>query len=115
MRHAAAAVERGVHHVALSGLDVDAPFIRVWGKHYRRVHRVGRGARGVDQDMRAAANLGIRDRFGIVAGRSQFFCQSLAGDPEHTLRPASQSTGTAGRLSRLLACSEREQLDLAPV
>jgi hypothetical protein len=34
--HATAEVERGVHHVALSGLDVDAPYIRVWGKHYRR-------------------------------------------------------------------------------
>jgi hypothetical protein len=40
--HAAADVERGVHHVALSGLDVDAPYIRVWGKHYRRVHRIAR-------------------------------------------------------------------------
>jgi hypothetical protein len=27
--HATAEVERGVHHVALSGLDVDAPYIRV--------------------------------------------------------------------------------------
>lgn len=40
--HATAEVERGVHHVALSGLDVDAPYIRVWGKHYRRVHRIAR-------------------------------------------------------------------------
>ena len=34
-----AAVEREVHAAALSSLDVDAPLIRVWGKHYRRVHR----------------------------------------------------------------------------
>jgi hypothetical protein len=40
--HAAAEIERGVHHVALSGLDIDAPYIRVWGKHYRRVHRIAR-------------------------------------------------------------------------
>jgi hypothetical protein len=40
--HVAAAVERGVHHVALSGLDVDAPYIRVWGKCYRRLHRIAR-------------------------------------------------------------------------
>lgn len=39
---AAAAVEQGMHEVALRGLDVDAPYIRVWGKHYRRVHRVAR-------------------------------------------------------------------------
>jgi hypothetical protein len=26
-----------VHHVALSGLDIDAPFIRVWGRTHRRV------------------------------------------------------------------------------
>lgn len=39
---AAAEVEQGVHQVALGGLDVDASYIRVWGKHYRRVHRVAR-------------------------------------------------------------------------
>jgi hypothetical protein len=36
---ATAKVEQDVHRIALSGLDVDVPFIRVWGKHYRRVHR----------------------------------------------------------------------------
>jgi len=35
-------IERAVHEVALSGLDVDAPFVCVWGKTYRRVHRVQR-------------------------------------------------------------------------
>jgi hypothetical protein len=40
--HATAEVERGVHHVALSGLDVDAPYIRVWGKYYRCVRRIAR-------------------------------------------------------------------------
>jgi hypothetical protein len=39
---AAAEVEQGVHQVALSGLDVDASYIRAWGKHSRRVHRVAR-------------------------------------------------------------------------
>jgi len=39
---ATASVEQCIHQVALSGLDVDAPFIRVWGKHYRRVHRIDR-------------------------------------------------------------------------
>jgi hypothetical protein len=29
--HATASVEQAVHHIALSGLDVDVPFIRVWG------------------------------------------------------------------------------------
>ena len=40
--HATAKVEQGVHQIALSSLDVDVPFIRVWGKHYRRVHRMER-------------------------------------------------------------------------
>jgi hypothetical protein len=40
--HATAKVEQEVHRIALSGLDVDVPFIRVWGKHYRRVHRIER-------------------------------------------------------------------------
>jgi len=40
--NATAEIERGVHQVALRGLDVDAPYIRVWGRHYRRVHRVAR-------------------------------------------------------------------------
>jgi hypothetical protein len=40
--HATAKIEQDVHQVALSGLDVDVPFIRVWGKHYRRVHRIER-------------------------------------------------------------------------
>jgi hypothetical protein len=31
-----------MHQVALSGLDVDVPFIRVWGKQYCRVHRIQR-------------------------------------------------------------------------
>jgi len=31
--HATARIEQDVHQVALSGLDVDVPFIRVWGKH----------------------------------------------------------------------------------
>lgn len=39
---ATAKVEQNVHHIALSGLDVNVPFIRVWGKHYRRVHRIER-------------------------------------------------------------------------
>lgn len=39
---ATAELERAVHHVALSSLDVDAPFVCVWGKHYRRVHRTER-------------------------------------------------------------------------
>ncbi len=37
--HATAEVDQTVHQIALSGLDVDAPFIRVRGKRYRRVHR----------------------------------------------------------------------------
>ena len=37
-----AEIERAVHEVALSGLDVDAPFVCVWGKTYRRVHRIQR-------------------------------------------------------------------------
>jgi hypothetical protein len=37
-----AEVECAVHEVALSGLDVDAPFVMVWGKTYRRVHRTTR-------------------------------------------------------------------------
>ena len=40
--HATARVEQDVHWVALSGLDVDVPFIRVWRKHYRRVQRIAR-------------------------------------------------------------------------
>lgn len=32
-------LERAVHETALRGLDIDAPFVRVWGKTYRRVHR----------------------------------------------------------------------------
>jgi hypothetical protein len=40
--HANALVEQDVHRIALSGLDVDVPFIRVRGKHYRRVHRIAR-------------------------------------------------------------------------
>lgn len=32
---ATAEVDQSVHQIALSGLDVDAPFIRVWGKCYR--------------------------------------------------------------------------------
>jgi hypothetical protein len=39
---ATAEVDQSVHQIALSGLDVDAPFIRVWGKSYRRVHRIAR-------------------------------------------------------------------------
>jgi hypothetical protein len=34
--------EQDVHQIVLSGLDVDVPFIRVWGKHYCRVHRIER-------------------------------------------------------------------------
>jgi hypothetical protein len=37
-----AEVECAVHEVALSGLDVVAPFVTVWGKTYRRVHRTTR-------------------------------------------------------------------------
>ncbi|HTU57814.1 MAG TPA: hypothetical protein VMF89_05260, partial [Polyangiales bacterium] len=40
--HATAKVEQDVHRIALSGLDVDVPFIRGWGKHYRCVHRIAR-------------------------------------------------------------------------
>jgi hypothetical protein len=32
---ATAKVEQDVHRIALSRLDVDVPFIRVWGKQYR--------------------------------------------------------------------------------
>jgi hypothetical protein len=39
---ATAEVDQSVHQIALSGLDVDVPFIRVWGKSYRRVHRIAR-------------------------------------------------------------------------
>jgi len=42
--HATAKVEQGVHQIALSSLDVDAPFIRVWGKRYRRVPRASYAA-----------------------------------------------------------------------
>ncbi|MFK7989041.1 MAG: ISKra4 family transposase [Sandaracinaceae bacterium] len=37
-----AAVERAVHGVTLAALDIDAPFVKVWGKTYRRVHRAER-------------------------------------------------------------------------
>jgi hypothetical protein len=79
--HAAAEVERGVHHVALRGLDVNAPFIRVWGKHYRRVHRVARTNASLsgpvtiertlyrEQGQRNAPVLDpIATRAGVVAG-----------------------------------------------
>jgi hypothetical protein len=36
---ATAKAEQHVHQIALSGLDVDVPFRRVWGKRCRRVHR----------------------------------------------------------------------------
>lgn len=39
---ATADLEKGVHQVALRSLDIDAPYIRVWGKYYRRVHRAER-------------------------------------------------------------------------
>jgi hypothetical protein len=35
-------IERAVHEVALSSLDIDAAFVCVWGKTYRRVHRTQR-------------------------------------------------------------------------
>jgi hypothetical protein len=38
----AAAIEAAVHETALSSLDVNAPFVQVWGKTYRRVHRAPR-------------------------------------------------------------------------
>jgi hypothetical protein len=40
--HATAELECAVHQAALRGLDVDAPFVKVWGKTYRRVHRTAR-------------------------------------------------------------------------
>jgi hypothetical protein len=40
--HAAAEIERGVHQVVLRGLDVDAPYIRVWSD---RSDRNSRGCR----------------------------------------------------------------------
>jgi hypothetical protein len=40
--HATSKVEQDVHRNALSGLDVDVPFICVWSKHYRSVHRIAR-------------------------------------------------------------------------
>jgi hypothetical protein len=33
---ATAELECAVHETALSGLNIDAPFVRVWGKTYRR-------------------------------------------------------------------------------
>ena len=38
----AAEVEAAVHQTTLASLDIDAPFVRVWGKDYRRVHRAER-------------------------------------------------------------------------
>jgi hypothetical protein len=35
---ATAELECAVHETALGGLNIDAPFVRVWGKTYRRVH-----------------------------------------------------------------------------
>ncbi len=35
---ATAELECAVHETALSGLNIDAPFVRVWGKTYRRAH-----------------------------------------------------------------------------
>jgi hypothetical protein len=35
---ATAELECTMHETALSGLNIDAPFVRVWGKTYRRVH-----------------------------------------------------------------------------
>lgn len=51
--HATAKIEQDVHPVALSRLDVDVSFIRVWGKHYAhdplRAHaRGGRQPRAAD-------------------------------------------------------------------
>ena len=40
-----AEVERAVHEATLSSLDIDAPFVRVWGKTYRRLHRTLRSYR----------------------------------------------------------------------
>lgn len=37
-----AQVEAAIHEAALSSLDLNAPFVRVWGKTYRRVHRAPR-------------------------------------------------------------------------
>lgn len=39
---ATAELECAVHEVALRGLNVDVPFIRVWGKTYRRMHSAER-------------------------------------------------------------------------
>ena len=39
---ATAELECAVHQTVLSSLDIDAPFVRVWGKQYRRVHRTER-------------------------------------------------------------------------
>ena len=39
---ATAELECAVHKTALAGLNIDAPFIRVWGKTYRRVHSAER-------------------------------------------------------------------------
>jgi hypothetical protein len=35
---ATAEIECAVHETVLSGFNIDAPFVRVWGKTYRRVH-----------------------------------------------------------------------------
>jgi hypothetical protein len=32
-------LERGAHQALLGELDIDAPYVRVWGKYYRRVGR----------------------------------------------------------------------------
>ena len=37
-----AELERAVHQAALSSLDMNAPFVCVWGKTHRRVHRIQR-------------------------------------------------------------------------
>jgi hypothetical protein len=39
---ATADLECAVHQTVLGSLDIDAPFVRVWGKSYRRVHRTER-------------------------------------------------------------------------
>ena len=39
---ASAELECAVHQTVLGSLDIDVPFVRVWGKSYRRVHRTER-------------------------------------------------------------------------
>ena len=39
---ATAELECAVHQTVLGSLDIDVPFVRVWGKSYRRVHRTER-------------------------------------------------------------------------